>query len=484
MIQIEKKENKKYIIYNDAEMISELNLVSSTITNKFHIVTSFIEAMSKNSKEFTEWFTDFMKEYSGNINITRFEILDKNIDNIKFFVNEYIDKKNIDFSLFVDESKSKKNSILFSKEEIECIIKTSSYFKIYCLIFNSENFKMDSRLHKIIYNKLASELVDTQTMFKIFNVIKSKTFRYNITDKYMWNYINNIQNKTIDVHVIEIFNFIMHNILVLCEDDRNPITYFIGVVEESVKWFLRSIYKGTIVYTDTISTEDIQSSSVNNVKTYSYNDTLGNLKIVSYNHVCESKLEKGSVLLFSDENDNDDNILTEFENRMSKVEHISPLCNCIVYPILSKITNIPYNHLKTISPKDAAILSMYVQNLMKKVFKNEYKNIINLLEFYPSEQISEMTTYKTKDICNYINLAQQTNNFYGFKTKTLQEDIIRFFIGKTSRVKFINAISNKPLNGIPLTKIEEEMISFFTNYFSGNLESKFEEMKNLTTFNI
>lgn len=483
MIRFEKKENKKYVIYNDEELIIELNLISSTITNKFYIVIDFIEAMSKKSNLFTNWFVEFMKEYDSTIE--RFEVVDKHIDQLKFFANKFIDECGVDFSLFVDESKSKKNSILFLKEEIELIIKLSSYLKIYCLIFNSENLRLEQRFHKSIYNKLATELVESQTMFKIFNVIKSKTFRYNITDKYMWNYINNLQNKTIDVHVIEIFNFIMNNILILCENDRNPITYFVSVVEESVKWFLRSIYKGTIVYTDTISTEDIQSSSINNVKTYSYNDTLGNLKIVAYNYICESKIEKGSFLLFSDdENISGDSSLTEFENRISKAEYISPLCNCIVYPIISKITNIPYNHLKTISPKDAIILSLYIQSLMKKVFKNEYKNIINLLEFYPIKQISEMTTYKIKNMSCYVNTADEKDSFFGFKNKILQGDLIKFFIGKASRVNFVNSITNKDLNGIPLTKLEEEMILFFTSYFAGELNCKFEEMKKLTTFNI
>jgi len=84
----------------------------------------------------------------------------------------------------------------------------------------------------------------------------------------MWQYIKNVQGKDIDSHVIDIFNFIMNHILILCEEDKNPITYFVGVIDESVKWFLRSVYKGSTIY-------DIQGINTDNLKTYSYNDTLG-----------------------------------------------------------------------------------------------------------------------------------------------------------------------------------------------------------------
>ena len=95
-----------------------------------------------------------------------------------------------------------------------------------------------------------------------------------------------------------------------------------------------------------------------------------------------------------------------------------------------------------------------------------------------------MTTYKIKNMSCYVNTADEKDSFFGFKNKILQGDLIKFFIGKVSRVNFVNSITNKDLNGIPLTKLEEEMILFFTSYFAGELNCKFEEMKKLTTFNI
>ena len=294
MIKFEKiKNEKEYNISLDEKKITSIKLTPSSITNKFYVVTSFIESMSEYiGSEFDNWFINLINEYNSieeSLNIeeeinpdkpTRFSVLKNNLNNIIDFVNRYIDYLDIDFSKFVDEKKSKKNSILFRKDEIKLITRLSGYLKVYSIFFNSNNLRLDNRMHRVVYNILSDELSNTDVINKVFNIIKTRTFRYNLTDRYMWDYIKMVQCKSIDVHVIEIFNFIMNSILVLCETDKNPITYFIGVVEESVKWFLRSVYKGSIIYDDSISTEDIQGVNVNNLKTYCYNIYLMNKLIL------------------------------------------------------------------------------------------------------------------------------------------------------------------------------------------------------------
>ena len=121
---------------------------------------------------------------------------------------------------------------MFKADEIEKIIRLSACLKIYSVISNNEKLKLGQKLHKDVYNKIASEISNTDIIYKIFNVVKTKTFRYNMTDKFMWDYIKTIQCKDIGVHIIENFNFIMNNILILCEEDKNPITYFVGVVDD------------------------------------------------------------------------------------------------------------------------------------------------------------------------------------------------------------------------------------------------------------
>ncbi len=478
MIKLKKEEHKKWAIMNDDNVLVELDLISSSITNKYFIISSFIEKISETCKDdFDDWFCSFITDYNKNKD-KRYDILIDNIPMIKHFVNEYItNKADIDFSQFVDESKAKKNSILFTVEEIKQIALISGYLKFYAIFFNSSNLKLNQRLHRKAYNEIIKDISDTEIIFKIFNVIKTKTFKYNLSDRYMWEYIKMIQCKTIDVHVVEIFNFIMNNILVLCQEDKNPITYFVGVIDESVKWFLRSVYKGSIIYDDSISTEDIHGINVNNLKTYSFNDTIGRLKGIAYEEIYK-EIERKSETKMTSTADRNEGIIT-FQNRISGIKYISPLSECLAYPMLSKITNIPYNHFKTLTPEHSAILSVYIQRLLRKVFKSEFKTLFSILLYYPTTQPAVITTYKIKSINYYINIQNDINNFFGFKTKMPQYEIFRYFIGRVSRISFTNIITGQELSGVPLSKIEKEMIMFYTNFFANKYDKQIEEMKKL-----
>lgn len=481
-MELVKNDTKKWtIIFNDENWNFDLNLISNSVTNKFHIIADFLTEMSKTCDDFDEWFRTFLFAYSENDDL-RFDLMKDAVPIIKEYVNIVIDNLGTDYKKFVDETKAKKSSILFKAPEIKQIIILSGYLKVYSVISNSENLKLDQRLHKQIYNMFAADILKTDIVKKIFDVVKTKTFRYSITDRYMWDYIKTIQCKEIDDHIIEIFNFIMNNILALCENDKNPIIFFIGVIDESVKWFLRSVYKGTIIYEDSMSTEDIQSTNIDNLSAYCYNDTLGRLKGIAYELIYESlEGKKGGVLTFTDENGaiNTDSYITKFQSRVMGIEYISPLCECVVFPVLSKILDIPYGYFKTISPEHAAVLSVYTYNLMRKVFKGKFKTLISLLPYYPNEQPSLTTTYVLKNANLYINSFNEIKNFLGFKNKILLHHILCHFVGRVSRIDFVHVIDGNKLGGIPLSKTEEDIIEFFIMFFSNKLENEFREMSKM-----
>lgn len=472
MIIFEQNGPKQWTVIYDEEQIA-LFLSPSSITNKFYLITDFLQRVSTYcGTEFDEWFMTLLRDcHDENL---RAKAVTSNIDNMKKFANAYITSINTDYSQFVDESKAKKSSILFQADEIEKIIRLSSCLKIYSVISNNENLKLGQKLHKDVYNKIASDIANTDIIYKIFNVVKTKTFRYNMTDKFMWDYIKTIQCKDIGVHIIEIFNFIMNNILILCEEDKNPITYFVGVVDESVKWFLRSVYKGSIVYDDSVSTEDIQGINVDNLKTYCYNDTLGRLKGIAYEKLYDT-LEKENVTKLDQSELNDEHLL-QFHNRISDINYISPLCECLVFPVLSKISKIPYYHFKTLSPEHSAVISSYMKELFVKAFKGDYKSLFSLLDYYPVNPPSVSTTYTIKSIHYYLDTQQDVMDFYGFNTKILPHKALCHFVGRVSRINFCNIISGKKLAGIPLSKVESDMIHFYTLYFANKLEDKIQEM--------
>jgi hypothetical protein len=478
MIRFEQKSVKSWEIFNDENLVLGLDLIIPTINNKYGIISSFIENVSRElGSDFDNWLVNFLGEYTKTIE-NKYVLLSQNVSVIKAFIDKYFEQKAFDFGRFCDESKAKKTSILFTKEEIEKIIKLSSYLKVYAIFFNSENLKLDHRLHSNIYNQFAKDMMDDDIIFKVFNIVRTKTFRYNLTDRYMWDYIKMIQCKTIDVHVIEIFNFIMKSIFVLCEENKNPITFFMCVVDDCVKWFLRSVYKGTIVYDDSVSTEDVQTINYDNLKTYSFNDTLARLKNIAYEKIYDS-IEKNSVMTFNEgDNPESDKSIIEFQSRVSTVKFISPLCECLVYPILSKLTSIPYEHFKTISAEHSVVLSVYVQELLNKVFKGEYYTLFSLLNYYADEDPAVSTTYQLKDAKFYLNIYNDSN-FMGFNTKLFLEPTLKHFIGRISRLKLVDVLTGNKLGGIPLSKIEQDMIKFYIHLFSGKFEKEFEQMKTM-----
>lgn len=478
MITFENIDQRTYDLFINEEHLIRLNLVPSSITNKFYIITDFVTRLSENMGEpFDNWLSHVITTYY-NKRIDRYEFLLNNIPKLKEFVDEFIDNRGIDFTQFMDESKTKQSSIKFEPHEIERIIKTSCYLKVYSLFSNSYELKLDDRLHRKIYNEIAKDILEDNIVRKIFDIIRTKTFRYNITDRYMWDYIKMVQCKSINSHVIEIFNFIMNQILVLCEEHRNPITYFSITIEESVKWFLRSVYKGSIVYEDSVATEDIHSTSSNNLKNYSYNDTLGRLKGIAYEYIYD-RLEQNEITKFGDITQTDE-LITSFQNRISSIEYTSPLCYCITFPMYSNILNIPYGHFKALSPSHSTILSIFLKNMMTKVFK-DYKTMFNLMDYYPTKKPSIEITYSIKDISYFVNLQREMGNFFfGFKSgEAVSNDIIRHFIGKTSRLRLVNAITGEELSGVPLSKLEGEMIHFLTLFFSGKMNDELSKLKKL-----
>ena len=471
MIKFEKKTTKEWKVGCDDYKTIDLNFVTSSVTGKYHIVASFIERVSEfHGDTFDKWFFDLLEKCKDPE--LKSTIIFDSIDQIKSFSNSYLESLNIDYGKFVDRSKAKKNSILFTENEIQDIIRISGYLKIYSIISNNKDLKLGQKSHKEVYNKFTSKIIETDVVSKIFDIIKTKTFRYNMTDKFMWDYIKTIQCKDIGTHIIEIFNFIMNNIIILCEENKNPITYFTSVINESIKWFLRSVYKGSIVYNDEIATEDVHSTHISNLKTYSFNDTLGRLKSIAFEKIYE-QLERENITSIKDKTDQ---YIIDFNNRLSNIEYVSPLSLCLVFPLLSQITKIPYVHFKAISPEHSVVLSYYLNRLLEQVFKPDYKNLFARLDYYPESQPSLNTTYKIKAVHEFINVQDKVKNFYGFNTKMFPHMVICHYIGRISRINFRHLLSGKRSQGIPLSKIESDMIHFYTMYFSGKLKPQIDKI--------
>jgi hypothetical protein len=488
LINIKEVKKKEWCIENtDTSKEIKLELISSSVTNKFRIVVDFVERMIENEPEFGDWFFIWLEDCRSkdpHRNSRSFS----EIDTVKKFVNNYIDSLELQLERFVDITKAKKNSIFFTVENIDSILRLSSYLKVFSFVLNATPSKVDPKTgvesvslypgktrHREIYNTLAHKIISSEVTTKIFDVIKTRTFKYNMSDKFMWEYIKTLHGKDMNVHIIETFNFIMNNIIILCEESKNPIVYFVSVIEESIKWFLKSVYRGTIIYDDTIATQDIHGIHINNVMSFSYNDTLGRLKVIASDYTTR-EMENSNRIKMVDENQK----LIDFVSVLKEIEWISPLAQCMVYPILSKITDVTYIHFNTLSPDHAAPITYYIHSLLNKVFKGSFKETFSLLDYYPTKQPSSYTTYKIKDYEFFNHSFRKYESFFGFNNTQVFFEMLCFHVGRIARVNWKHLITGDSKDGgLPMATIEREMIDFYVRYFSGNLNDEIERLQGL-----
>jgi len=534
MLNYNLSENKKVITIEEQESGRKIEYAlggSISILNKFEFIIDLSRDMSSNDgmgKEYSKWLFDVLHDYesaylkdmqkikddeekrkklieSGNINKSidntviddtlnhRYNLLKDNIEKIKYFVDKFYSSIEFDFSQFATfEKRSKKLSskaILFNKDDIKNVLYVSSYMKIYCLISYSTKHALGINLHRQIYNELIADFIESDVVEKIYNIVKTKTYKYNMTDKAMWEYLKNFQGKSIDAHIGETFNFLLNNILVFCEYNKNPITFMVIVIDNNSRWVLHSIYVHNIQYEGNLSTEDIHTITSDNLKTYAYNQSLGQLKSLAYMKI-EKQVEQ-DILAKNLEIDDESKIesmisneIVDINNRIDSIDKHSPIHHCLTFPLISKICDIPYYHMKTIDAKHACVLSLYLRQLLSEVFGQRYSNFFDILTYGAKSESAVSTTFIIKSGVQFCNLANN-HEFYTFKSKTkIMNKLICHFIGVLSRNKdgyrnLMPTDDNEKLfkTSFPISKIEPEIIEFFIYFWDNVFDDQIQKMR-------
>ena len=285
MVEFVETEKRQYTLSKidengNKEKVHVYNLIYGPGSNKYNVLFDYVQNMINTlGKECEDWYIGMLSDYKKNKD---FEIIKDNLPKLIEYSDKYIDVLNVDFEGYIDQSKKSKNSIFFDSDEIKSIIKVSSYLKIYYTLYKDMSLEVSNRFNKQIFQELIKPLVDSPIIIKVHKIVSSKTFEYNQTDKYMWQYIKNMLCRAPDMHITNIFNFIVNYILVTCETTKNPIPYLISVIDESIKWILRTTYKDSIIYNDSIATQDVNSVvGRDNLKTYAHNNTIGHLCVMA-----------------------------------------------------------------------------------------------------------------------------------------------------------------------------------------------------------
>jgi len=470
MLKFEKFDNekRKYKIFNvvtidgveQKSLVTDLDLVFSPITNKFQRLTEYLEDVSlKLGPDFDRWYISLITDYKkSNYD---YLVIKRNIPDLKRWCDQYLASLNINFENYINRSKVSKNSIFFDAEDIEKIIKASSYLKIYFIMAQDVDMKLVNKFHKETYNKLIEDINNNNIIYKLFKIVSSKTYEYQFTDKYMWDYIKSIYCKTTDMHIYSIFNFLMNNILVTCNSNTNPIPYLISVIDESIKWILKNIYKDAIVYSDSINTQDVYTiQGKDNLQSYAHNDTAGKLLVISYN-----QLEKNGI----------DNAET-FKTTLSNMKEMSLFANYVTYPILSKVLDIPHRHFLTLSVSNSYLLNLLLYNLLPDEFKQKYPILSKMLLYYNKQKPILKTTYKIKSIDVF---TETIGTFLSFKNVNTPYDFFSGIVGKISRNTYSSFVNEQEIVSFPLAKLEVDVIKFYNEYFDGDkLNPLYDDLRN------
>lgn len=464
------------------ERLAQLDLNPSSITNNFKIVTDLFKEFLRlektneplNGLSFHDWFIDLIKKYDASSNFQ--DILD-NAENILEYSKWYINAKNIDFNQFSKLEKKSKTSIMFLPEDIKAIVISSTALKIYSIFSYDKSLKVTENVHKQIYEKLVEPCVELETTTKIFQLIRSRMYRSSITDRYMWDMIKIVISETPDSYIMTVFNFIMINMISCLSAEKNPIPYLVSLIDDSVRWMMRTVYKDRIVYGEAFSgSDDIYGSSVSKESFYVYscNDVIG-------------KAAKIGMDLLETEYELVESQFNEVRDRIDEVDAINPTMKLLTFPIISNVLEIPYRYLLTCPPKHGLMMGIFMYFLSQNIIDKTYPIITEFLISCPkllddkgknkNRFDSTKSSYNIRDIEFIIN---NNTKIFGFSSNVLKYNIMSSICGVLSASKkdLVHTITGRPLKKTNYLDLEHDVINFFISFYSNELDPIFNQMRN------
>jgi hypothetical protein len=477
---INDKDTEYKISFGDGKHIDLFLHTGTTLTNKFEIIISSIQKMSEVlGNNFDNFIYCLLSDYQQcDSDEYRYNLLSECVRNIADFANIFVENNDIDYAEFTDKSKKGDSSIFFDENEIKKIIKLSEALKIYSLFSNSES-KLSDEYHKKIYNDILGILEANSSFSKIFKLLEVlklqsiKTIWRDYKDLPQWSFIK----------FMEVYNIITNSQIIVCKYDQNPIPFFIEIFNNIAKY--RNKFKEYgIVYEDDDNSQNDQShnflSDKNikiDLKKLAGKEVINILYQISFNYLTDLCINRSKNV--SKEKD-----VIKLKGRINQIEYISPFWGLIIAPILSSAIGVEHKQILKQSPKKIAVISFYLENLLKSSCNNKFDYLFNLSGYYPISQIPESTTYRLLNISHFINstLNFPINNIINVGGSRINlVRMIEDFIGKmkTGTIKYCSILTGQQLNKQTDQQLEHELISFLCRYFTGNLETEINKFKEI-----
>ncbi len=504
-LYMEKGEKKKiwYIGLNDGKehsykcYIWRLQLKSSSLSNKFEIVKKFFDEINILIPEFSEWFLDLLFRYvesSFNSNI----LLDEK-EKFHQYSREYIERKNIDFNKFVNSKKKSNTSILVMPNELKELAITSTSLKLLGIFSNDNTLKLNENAHREMYNYLRKNCNECGIDDKIFNLVRCRTYKSYISDRFMWDLCKVKYNESPDNYLMVVFSYFLDNLISVLDCEVNPIPFIIRVTDCSVRWLMKPLYKNQTIYGEIYGgMDDIYGTTIGQeaYNVYACNDTIYKASNIGLKLIDEKI---------------DDKKFDEFRDRLDKVDFIYPYLKVLNLPIISKVLEVPYRQLLAIPPKHIILLGEFIRELSKDNLKDRFPFLYDLMIAVPKDSEEFLNQFISTAIDdnlldertdNMLNKRKKKNTIYvsatrssykirniqllfanketmfGFESKVIKYKIFSSICGiiSASKKNLISVITGKPIPKITNSQLEYEIINFFSLLYGGKLDDMFEKL--------
>lgn len=463
--------NGNWVIQKTDDKSSEIyhvfNHVVTNVTKFFQNVANLINDMrTVLGSDFDDWFDSLIKEYIDSKYNS--EIIKDNSMKILEFAEKYVKAKNIDISRYVDYSKKSSTSVLFDEKDIESILISSTALKIYSVFWYDNTLRLPDNIHRMVYKDLVKPCIDNGTTTKVYQIIRSRTCRSSITDRYMWDIIKISLIETPEHYTMHVFNYFMNNLFAALNLDTNPISYIVGIIDESIGWMLTTVYNNKIIYGEMFSdTEEIYGTSLhqNLVHIKCCNDTLG-------------KVAKASMELVERQYNLSEEDFRKFRERLDFNTIIHPHLKRLTIPIISKVLGIPYSYLIKTPPSHLTLASIMMYECSKDILETRFPILREYLICSPIENIvvSSKSSYRLKNIEFIIN--DNMNRFFGFRDVYTRYRVMSSVCGvlSASKKNMEYVIDGQEMPRFNYKQLESEVCTFFGEFYSEKLDSSFDKM--------
>jgi hypothetical protein len=447
-------------------------LPNNTISKNFDSVISSIQSMSEiMGKVFDDYIFNFVNGYQKcDTEDERYAFLKKNVNKTLQFSTVFVSVNNINYTGFADETQQTNDSIFFDSKDIIKIIKLSQALKIFSIVLNTEA-RISSENKKTIWSKFITLLKADHLpskLHKFFEIISINAIS-NIRD-YSEKKVDDEDN--IDNLVWETFNFILYEGLIINNYKRNPIPFFVGILNTNIKYGGKYKPDNSLVFIDDDEVNKIEDKISRRESTEKNRADKNILKLLypislfyfssAYNSTHRSK-----------------NGNQKYKKILEKIEYTSPFWNAILAPVLSKAIGMDYEKLREISPKQAAVISFYFGIKLNSIFKKKYQNLFRLAYLFPINS-PDFRFYRLKNVFQFINATLQ------FPIKDLSPiggsrifiaRLIEDFIGKIKSTPFCSICTGHVINNIQIEKLETEIVDYIVRYFTYGFEEEIKEFE-------